>query len=130
MLGQFIKLPPGAEATTLYADRFCIVARKWHPNTKGKIDAKTFARLPNIFVGHSGETGITDATLPSRRVVSTVALVPRRLTALTRVSTTDAIATCPRVLPNGRPSHGIADHRRRLRRSAVHGLRGPARGRD
>jgi len=96
VLGQFIKLPPGVEATTLYSDRFCIVARKKHPRLKRRVDVRAFSRLPNIFVGRSGETGITDATLPSPRQVRTVALVPRWLTALTMVSTTDAVATCPR----------------------------------
>src|SRR5262249_20891184 len=63
---------------------------------RGTIDRRTYAGLANIFVGPSGETGITDATIPSRRVVSTVALVPRWLTALSMVATSDAIATCPR----------------------------------
>ncbi|HEX2890596.1 LysR family transcriptional regulator [Vineibacter terrae] len=98
VLGQFLALPPGFEAETLYEDGYCVVARKRHPRVKGTIDAATYASLPNIFVGPSGETGITDATLPSRRVVSTVALVPRWLTALTMVAGSDAIATCPRRL--------------------------------
>jgi DNA-binding transcriptional LysR family regulator len=98
VLGQFLRLPPGLEAEVLYRDGYCVVARKRHPKLRGTIDGPTYARLPNIFVGLSGETGITDATLPSPSVVSTVALVPRWLTALTMVSTSDAIATCPRRL--------------------------------
>jgi DNA-binding transcriptional LysR family regulator len=98
VLGQFLRLPPGVEATLLYHDRYCIVARKRHPKVKGAIDARTYVGLPNIFVGRSGETGITDATLPNPAVVSTVSVVPRWLTALTMVATSDAIATCPRRL--------------------------------
>ena len=98
VLGQFLSVPPGVEAEVLYQDRYCIVARKRHPTIKGAIDKRTYAKLPNIFVGRSGETGITDATLPSPSIVATVALVPRWLTALTMVSTSDAIATCPRRL--------------------------------
>jgi LysR family transcriptional activator of mexEF-oprN operon len=98
VLGQFLSLPAGFEAEPLYTDHYCIVARRRHPKIKGSIDKKTYAKLPNIFVGRSGETGITDATLPGPGLVSTVALVPRWLTALTMVSTSDAIATCPRRL--------------------------------
>jgi len=97
-LGQFLRLPDDVESEILYRDRYCVVARKRHPTIKGSIDGPTYVRMPNIFVGRSGETGITDATLPSPRAVSTVALVPRWLTALSMVSTSDAIATCPRRL--------------------------------
>jgi DNA-binding transcriptional LysR family regulator len=79
----------------LYEDRYCVVARKRHPKLRGSIDKYTYADLPNIFVGRSGETGITDATIPSPRLVATVAMVPRWLTALTMVAGSDAIATCP-----------------------------------
>jgi len=98
VLGQFLSLPAGVEAEVLYQDRYCVVARERHPKIKGAVDKRTYARLSNIFVGRSGETGITDATIPSPSVVSTVALVPRWLTALSMVSTSDAIATCPRRL--------------------------------
>jgi len=98
VLGQFLSLPAGVEAEVLYRDRYCVVARRRHPKIKGAIDKWTYAKLPNIFVGPSGETGITDATIPSPSIVSTVALVPRWLTALAMVSTSDAIATCPRRL--------------------------------
>ena len=96
VVGEFLRLPPGFEAEPLYDDRYCVVARKRHPTVKGAIDRPTYARLPNIFVGRSGETGITAATLPDAALVSTVALVPRWLTALAMVSASDAIATCPR----------------------------------
>ena len=96
VLGQFLRLPPGVEATLLYHDRYCIVARKRHPKVRGAIDLRTYVGLPNVFVGRSGETGITDATLPDPAIVSTVAVVPRWLTALAMVATSDAIATCPR----------------------------------
>lgn len=98
VLGQFLRLPAGVEAEVLYRDRYCVVARRRHPKVNGIIDARTYARLPNIFVGRSGETGITDATIPDPAMVSTVTMVPRWLTALTMVSTSDAIATCPRRL--------------------------------
>lgn len=98
VLGEFLRLPPGVETEPLYDDRYCVVARKRHPVVKGTIDKRTYAKLPNIFVGRSGETGITAATLPDAALVSTVALVPRWLMALTTVSTSDAIATCPRRL--------------------------------
>ena len=98
VLGQFLSLPAGLTAEILYEDRYCIVARRRHPRIKGTIDRSTYAGLANIFVGPSGETGITDATIPSRHVVSTVAIVPRWLTALSMVAASDAIATCPRRL--------------------------------
>jgi DNA-binding transcriptional LysR family regulator len=98
VLGQFLRLPAGVEAEALYQDRYCIVARRRHPKIKGAVDRRTYATLPNIFVGPSGETGITDATIPNPSLVSTVALVPRWLTALTMVAASDAIATCPRRL--------------------------------
>lgn len=98
VVGEFLRLPPGFVTERLYDDRYCIVARKRHPVVKGTIDRRTYARLPNVFVGRSGETGITAATIPDAALVSTVALVPRWLTALAMVSTSDAIATCPRRL--------------------------------
>lgn len=98
VLGQFLRLPAGVKAEVLFQDRYCVVARKRHPKIKGAIDAQTYAGLPNVFVGRSGETGITDATIPDPAIVSTVAMVPRWLTALTMVSVSDAIATCPRRL--------------------------------
>jgi DNA-binding transcriptional LysR family regulator len=98
VLGQFLTLPAGLEAETLYQDRYCVVARKRHPTIRGTIDKRTYAKSSNIFVGRSGETGVTDATIPDPGLVSTVAMVPRWLTALTMVSTSDAIATCPRRL--------------------------------
>jgi DNA-binding transcriptional LysR family regulator len=97
-LGQFLRLPPGFDGEILYEDGYCIAARKRHSMLKGSIDPATYARLPNIFVGRSGETGVTNATIPDPGLVSTVALVPRWLTALTMVSASDAIATCPRRL--------------------------------
>ncbi len=97
-IGEFLRLPAGLEAEPLYRDRYCVVARKRHPTLRGTIDRRTYAGAANIFVGRSGETGITAATLPDPRLVSTVALVPRWLTALTMVATSDAIATCPRRL--------------------------------
>jgi LysR family transcriptional activator of mexEF-oprN operon len=98
VVGEFLRLPRGFEAERLYDDRYCVVARKRHPVVKGTIDRRTYARLPNVFVGRSGETGVTAATIPDAALVSTVALVPRWLTALAMVSTSDAIATCPRRL--------------------------------
>src|SRR5262249_28197247 len=92
------RLPPGLEAMLLYQDRYCIVARKRHPKVKGTIDLRTYVGLPNIFVGRSGETGITDARMPDPAIISTVAVVPRRVAAPTIVSAGDAIATCPRRL--------------------------------
>ncbi|MPZ35314.1 MAG: LysR family transcriptional regulator [Rhodospirillales bacterium] len=98
VLGQFPSLPPGIEAETLYQDRFCIVVRKRHPKVRGAIDKRNFAKLPNVFASPSGGTSIANATIPSPSIVSTVALVPHWLTALTMVSASDAIATCPRRL--------------------------------
>src|SRR5262245_17158203 len=98
VLGEFASLPPGVEAEILYRDRFCIVARKRHPKVKGAVDKRTFARLPNIFASPSGGTSIANTTIPSPAIVSTVAMVPHWLTALTMVSASDAIATCSRRL--------------------------------
>jgi DNA-binding transcriptional LysR family regulator len=98
VLGQFPSLPPGFEAEMLYRDRFCIAARKRHPKIKGAVDRRTFAKLPNIFASASAGTSIANSTIPNPSIVSTVALVPRWLTALTMVSGSDAIATCPRRL--------------------------------
>jgi DNA-binding transcriptional LysR family regulator len=98
VLGQFPGLPAGLVAETLCQDRFCIVARKRHPKIKGAIDKRTLAKLPNIFASSSGGTSIVNASIPSPSLVSTVALVPGWLTALTMVSASDAVATCPRRL--------------------------------
>lgn len=98
VLGQFPGLPAGLDAKILYQDRFCVVARKRHPKIKGALDKRAFAKLPNIFASPSGGTSIAHSTIPSPSLVSTVALVPGWLTALTMASASDAVVTCPRRL--------------------------------
>lgn len=96
-IGRFPEARPGIERLPLYEDQHCVVARRGHPRIKGAIDAETWSREGVILATSPGEVG-DDILLPSPAAVRVLAMVPRWLTALALVSSTDALASCPRRL--------------------------------
>lgn len=107
-IGQFASLPPHVEATTLYEDSYCVVARKNHPRVKGSIDLKTYAEIGHVFVGNPVQGTVDEAaydreqlesaygTIPDPQLVVTRAYVSQWETAMLMVSMSDVLADCPR----------------------------------
>ena len=92
-LGLFGPLPNGFVSEVVFKDRYCVVARRGHPELKGRISPTQYARIGHIFAHAESEMAA------SQRVetpdVALRAVVPRWLTVLTMVAASDAIATCP-----------------------------------
>ena len=75
MLGIFRKLPPGHQQTPLFEDRFVCVARRGHPQVRGKLTLKTYVKLPHVLVSHQPDgRGVVDDVLARRGLARTVVL--------------------------------------------------------
>jgi DNA-binding transcriptional LysR family regulator len=106
-LGQFTRIPPDLVAEALYADRYCVIARRGHPTIDGRIDQETYARTPHVFVGDPLAAASSGAVhdpaqmasaygdLPDPAFVWPAAYVPQWETAMLMVAASDAIAECP-----------------------------------
>jgi len=93
-----IDLPlPGLTRTLLYSDRYCVAARKGHPLIKNRIDLELYCSAGSVFAAGPPESPGSPG-MPSPALVNTRAVVAHWLTALTLVSQSDCIATCPRRL--------------------------------
>ena len=105
-------MPAGLQSETLYEDRYCVVARRDHPDLGSgpAIEATAYAGLGHVWVGHpdgplSGEA-IHDrrqlasayGSLPDRGTVASHTYVPQWEQALLLVAASNAIADCPRRL--------------------------------
>ena len=92
-LGPFGPLPNGFVSEMIFTDRYCVAARRGHPELKGRISAAQYAKIGHIYAHAESEMAA------SQRVetpdVALRAVVPRWLTVLTMVAASDAIATCP-----------------------------------
>lgn len=105
-LGQFGHIPPDLAAEPLYADRYCVIARRGHPTVWPPLTAETYAATPHVFVGEppdvSGEGPYDPArmaeaygVLPPPGQIRTAAFVAQWETAMLTVASSDAIADCP-----------------------------------
>jgi len=106
-LGQFTRIPAGLHAETLYADRWCVIAREGHPTLKGKITLETYAATPHVFVGHPSGSNLDETSydpeglaqaygeLPPPGQVNAAAYVSEWESAMLTVAASDAIADCP-----------------------------------
>ena len=92
-IGRYPNAGPGLVSEVLFEDRYCVVARRGHPVIKGKISREAWLRTGHVFADARMEEG-TDEKFAIDEIVF-VAAVQRWLTALTIVSASDAIATCP-----------------------------------
>jgi DNA-binding transcriptional LysR family regulator len=109
-LGVFGKIPAGLTATALYADEYCVIARRGHPIVHGRIDLFTYARVPHLFMGNPDGALADEAAfdrdqinasygaMPRPGLVATCGYVTEWETAMLTVSATDVIADCPRRL--------------------------------
>lgn len=97
-IGRFSADAPtgGMRVETLLEDRYCVVARRDHPELKRRVTLQQFLRTGHVFASSESEVVIEDRS--DYREIRSVAVVPYWLTALHMVATSDAIATCPRTL--------------------------------
>ncbi len=82
------------ETRQLFSDQYCVVARKHHPDIKGRLSLTRYRRNGIVFASAGSEllAGEQSANYDDMNVL---AVVPHWLTALSIVSTSDAIASCP-----------------------------------
>jgi DNA-binding transcriptional LysR family regulator len=95
-LGRFGAPRPGYVTELLYEDRYCVAARKGHPQVDGVIDDEQWRDIGHIFAWSPSETA-ADAPAKGVNMVQ-LASVPQWLTVLVLVASTDGLATCPRRL--------------------------------
>ncbi len=109
-IGQFETIPAGLRSTLLYKDQYCVVVRQDHPTVGDMVDDETYSKTAHVFVSgladnmiegpaHNVEQSLrVYGSIPSPDLVATVACVSQWETALLAVSSTDAMAECPRRL--------------------------------
>ena len=97
-LGRFETLAlDGLERQPAFEDRYCVVARRNHPQVRGAISEPEYLKMDHVWASSGSEAHPDDSSSDYSRF-RTAATVPHWLTALSLVSVTDALATCPRRL--------------------------------
>lgn len=96
-IGRFAGAPTDIVVDLLYEDRYCVVARRDHPEFRGRIGSAAYRKSGHIFSG-TASTVSSAEPIPDAREIATHAVVPTWLTALMIASASDAIVTCPRRL--------------------------------
>lgn len=86
----------GMRVETVLEDRYCVVARRDHPELQGRLTMRQYVRTGHVFASSESETPIEERV--HYREIRSVAVVPYWLTALHMVAASDAIVTCPRSL--------------------------------
>src|SRR5262249_27752832 len=94
-LGRFGFLPPEFVSEPIYRDKYCVAARRRHPQLKGRITAQQYQSIGHVFAYSESEAGPDTAETPE---IVYSAGVPGWLAVLMIVAKSDAIATCPRKL--------------------------------
>ena len=103
-MGRFESPPSGFVGRALYEDRYCVVARRGHPEIDGEINLQQWRSTGHVFAGSLSPADdvigptIGEDPIPSPSEVEFLALVPRWEMALAMVAASDAIATGPRRL--------------------------------
>ena len=91
-VGRFGPVPPDLTNDVLFEDRYCVVARRGHPQIKGRISERDYEKAGHIFA--IAEGGEIEETSDSAHL-TTAAAVPRWLTVLVMVAASDGIGTVP-----------------------------------
>lgn len=86
---------PRIHVELLYEDEYCVVARRDHPTIGTRIDGAAYLAARHVLAAGPSEIAGQDTVQDDLRII---AVVPAWLTALSIVATSDAIATCPRLL--------------------------------
>ena len=95
-IGRFgNRQPAPLRREMLYTDEYCVVAASNHPELSGTISTSAYSSLGHIIAGSASE-GDEHESIPAGLRMKLVA--PGWTTALSIVSTSDAVATCPRRL--------------------------------
>jgi DNA-binding transcriptional LysR family regulator len=96
-VGRFDQpLSLGLTSEPLFEDVYCVVARRGHPRIDGAIDLATYCEAGLVLAVSTAETSPGEEVMPGRGAARVRAFVPRWLTVLVMVATTDAIGSCPR----------------------------------
>jgi DNA-binding transcriptional LysR family regulator len=90
-IGRYGPVPSGLASDVLFEDRYCVVARRGHPQIKGRIGLDAYGKIGHVFA--IGE-GVPDEE-PADIAMSLRGAVPRWLTVLMIVAASDAIGTVP-----------------------------------
>ena len=100
VLGFNRGLPAGHQAAPLFEDRFVFVARKGHPNVRGKITLATYTKLAHVLVSHEPNArGVVDDVLAQRGLTRNVALrVSHFLLVPPIVAATDYVAALSEIV--------------------------------
>jgi len=94
-VGRFGAARPGFTVEPLFADHYCVAARRDHPRLRGAIDEAQWRDTGHIYAWSASEVGGDTGDAPG---VKHLASVPGWLTALMMAAATDGIVTCPRRL--------------------------------
>jgi DNA-binding transcriptional LysR family regulator len=95
-LGRFETLAiDGLVRQPAFEDQYCIVARRNHPRLRDAISEPEYLAMAHVWASSGSEAHPDDAS-SDYSIFRTAAVVPHWLTALSLVSVTDALATCPR----------------------------------
>jgi DNA-binding transcriptional LysR family regulator len=95
-LGRFETLAIGGLVRQpAFEDQYCIVARRNHPRLRDAISEPEYLAMAHVWAS-SGSEAHPDDAYSDYSIFRTAAVVPHWLTALSLVSVTDALATCPR----------------------------------
>ena len=95
-IGRFGAARPGFTVELLFADHYCVAARKNHPQLNGAIDEAQWQGIGHIYAWSAAEVGGDLGTDHLR--IKHLASVPQWLTALAMAASTDGLVTCPRRL--------------------------------
>ncbi len=97
-LGRFGQVSQGFASERLYADHYCVAARRSHPAIRGgRITSAQYKSLGHVFAYSESETGVAEGAMTTPEIAFTAA-VPGWLVVLSIVAGSDAIATAPRRL--------------------------------
>ena len=97
-LGRFGAARPGFTNETLFSDRYCVAARRNHPQIDGPLSEQQWRDIGHIFAWSRSETGGDTSESDEGRTVARLAAVPQWMTALLMAASTDGLVTCPRRL--------------------------------
>ena len=94
-LGRFASAPGDLETEPLLDDRYCLVARRRHPQLRNGLTRSLYSRLDHVQISVAGDfRGLEvpdDRALPRR----TIGAVPRFLMAFAVVAASDAVSVAP-----------------------------------
>jgi DNA-binding transcriptional LysR family regulator len=112
-LGRFAARAPNAITAPLFEDRYCLIARRTHPQVRSKLTRALYAKLDHVQVSVGGDFRSLELEQPGEAGIArrTVAAVPRFLIAFAVVAQSDAVCIVPQRLARAhQASFGLSVH--------------------